>query len=62
MIPKDRVLDKLDSFLKNNDYQGAKVSYSIELMAKQHHNTSAGWSLIADKNEEIYTKYEQEQG
>lgn len=24
MIPKDRVLDKLDSFLKSNDYAGAK--------------------------------------
>ena len=24
MIPKDRILEKLDSLLKSNDYQGAK--------------------------------------
>lgn len=49
MIPRDRVLDKLDSLLRNNDYAGAKRMLKYWLSEAECTNDSHGVLLI--KNE-----------
>lgn len=49
MIPKDRVLDKLDSFLKNNDYQGAKRLLDYWLNEAKYSGDAHGLLLIENE-------------
>lgn len=46
MIPKDRILDKLDSFLKGNDYAGAKRLLQYWLTEAQQQRDLRGMILL----------------
>ncbi len=46
MIPKDRVLDKLDSLLRANDYQGAKRTLLYWLEEAKYQGDNRGTLLI----------------
>lgn len=49
MIPKDRVLDKLDSLLKSNDYQGAKRLLNYWLDEAKYSGDGHGLLLIENE-------------
>ena len=54
MIPKDRVLDKLDSLLQSNDYAGAKRMLQYWLSEAEYTGDSSGVLLMQN---ELMQKY-----
>lgn len=49
MIPKDRILEKLDSLLKSNDYQGAKRLLNYWLSEAEYINDQGGKLLLENE-------------
>ena len=49
MIPRDRVLDKLDSFLKSNDYESATRLLNYWLSEDEYTSDNHGKLLIANE-------------